>query len=158
MTMDIHNTSTAQSWITSLGWVTDPDDARGYDSEVTGIWSQFNYEAPHEHWPQTFGKEWCISDYDDNCNSPTNSKDAVQNGKKSTVSAWVYFAGHSSFEFEQFWIRYSGMDYRVYNGNRWCDYEDAIGRGTIVPEPTTTAALAASLGLVALWARRRKKA
>ncbi len=158
MSMEIHNTSTEQSWITSLGWVTDPHDVRGYDTETSGLWQQLNTSDPSEYWPNTDGKEFCLSDYDDLCASDANSNGGVQNGKKGNTSAWIYFDGHGSLKFEEFWIRYSGMDYDIYKNGCWYEYKKGIGEGTVVPEPASMAVLASGVGLVALWARRRKKA
>ncbi|MEJ1933283.1 cistern family PEP-CTERM protein, partial [Nostoc sp. NIES-2111] len=109
MTMDISNTSTVQSLVTSLGWVTNPD-IEGTDSSVSGIWDEFNDNDPANVF--TPDAEFCLASYDDIC----NSGNGVANGKKGSVSATMFFIGHGSVTFQNFLVRYQGMEYEVGTG------------------------------------------
>lgn len=160
--MEISNTSTVQSYVTSLGWVTNPNidgfdsSVKGADGVSAGIWDEFNDSSPSNVF--TPSAEFCLSSVDDICNSPTAN--GVQNGKKSTVTATMFFTGSSTVNFEKFFVRYAGMDYEIVT--KYCTYEynDAMGKGdvkTVVPEPSSLAALAVGLGAVGCAVRRRKQ-
>lgn len=159
MTMDIDNTSSLQSYVTSLGWVTNPD-IDGFDSSVTGIWDEFNDDDPSDDFPGS-GAEFCLSGDNDACEGDVPNE-GVKNGKKSTVSATMFFTGHGSVNFQNFYVRYEGMDVTVGSGRSERTYRNAIGtgdvQGNVVPEPSSFAALAAGVGAVAYAVRRRKKA
>lgn len=162
MKMEISNTSTVQSYVTSLGWVTSPNidgfdsSVKGADGIIAGIWDEFNDSNPDNVFSPS--AEFCLSSVDDVCNSPTSN--GVQNGKKSTVTATMFFTGHGTVNFQNFFVRYAGMDYEIVRKDCEYEYNDAMGKGdvqTVVPEPSSFAALAAGVGAVAYAVRRRKQ-
>jgi len=158
MSMEISNTSSVTSYVTSLGWVTNPD-IEGNNTGSGDFWSYFNDDSPIDsRFPSV---DACMSDENDSCNSGT--KNGVAKGKKNTVTATVYFAGQSGVTFQNFYVRYDGMDYDLKVGSKWKNFENGIGTGDVaggptpVPEPSSMAALAAGIGAVAYAVRKRKQ-
>lgn len=159
MAMEISNTSTVTSYVTSLGWVTNPD-IEGNNTASGDFWTYFNDGSSIDsRFPSV---DACMSDLSNDCNGD-NAGDGVANGKKTTVTATVYFAGQSGVNFQNFYVRYDGMDYDLKVGSKWKNFENGIGTGdvpsntTVTPEPSSMAALAAGIGAVAFAVRKRKQ-